>query len=115
VATFRPSRNSVTTSSNDGNELKSSARLTFIETSRMRIEIDRLATMRTSRMDDGSGITMTATTSTTAPGRITCPSRLRSTQPHFFCWALVLIATDIFWTEVLAATWLRIVVNSGRS
>ena len=58
-------------------EVEAWARRTFIDTNRMRTAIERLDTISRSRTAVGSGMTMTATTTTTAPGRTTCPSRLR--------------------------------------
>ena len=93
----------MTISSRAGNELNSSVLVTFIDTSRIRIAIEMLATISMSMSDAGSGITITATTITTAAGNITLPALLVSIRPP---WP-VIVGLDVLGdTNQLA--WIRV-------
>ena len=62
-------RTSVTTSSSDGNEEKSSARFTFVDMMRIRTAVEMLATINRSSRAAGNGTIITLITSTITAGK----------------------------------------------
>ncbi|MFT7394225.1 MAG: hypothetical protein ACI83Y_001902, partial [Candidatus Azotimanducaceae bacterium] len=62
------------TKSNDGNDEKSSARVTFVDTRRMSTATEMFATMSRSRRLDGNGKIITVTTSTITAGNTAWPN-----------------------------------------